>query len=321
LLVPAPRVGDAIRKGDLLAVVLSKDLGEKKSELVDLLSKLRTDEAILLRLRDGQADGSIPARSVWDAERTVEADRVAVARAERTLRAWRLTDDEIAEVRKEASRIAMPDAKPDARRVDMNRWARVEIRAPANGVILEKNIAIGDIVDTSADLFKIGDLSRLVVWAHLYEEDLPLVQALPRPIRWTITLPANPGLALPGFLDQISPVIDPNQHTALVTGRVENPNGQLKVGQFVTAAIETTAPTGEVEVPIDAVVEDGSQSIVFIQANSIDRYVRTQVQVTRRFRDTVCIRTSDRLKVGDRIIAKGALLLRDAADALASPRP
>ena len=36
LLVPAPRVGDAIRKGDLLAVVLSKDLGEKKSELVDL---------------------------------------------------------------------------------------------------------------------------------------------------------------------------------------------------------------------------------------------------------------------------------------------
>jgi cobalt-zinc-cadmium efflux system membrane fusion protein len=321
LLAPAPRVGDTVRKGDLLAVVLSKDLGEKKSELVDLLSKLRTDNAILLRLRDGQADGSIPARSVWDAERTVEADQVGVARVERTLRAWRLTDDEIAEVRKEADRIVMPDAKPDARRVDMNRWARVEIRAPENGVILEKNISIGDIVDTSADLFKISDLSRLVVWAHLYEEDLPLVQSLPRPIRWTIALPANPGLTRPGFLDQILPVIDPNQHTALVTGRVENPNGQLKVGQFVTAAIETAAPSGEVEVPIDAVVDDGSQSIVFVQSNSTDRYVRTQVQVTRRFRDTVCIRTSDRLKVGDRIIAKGALLLREAADALPSPRP
>jgi len=89
----------------------------------------------------------------------------------------------------------------------------------------------------------------------------------------------------------------------------------------VTAAIETAAPSGEVEVPIDAVVDDGSQSIVFVQSNSTDRYVRTQVQVTRRFRDTVCIRTSDRLKVGDRIIAKGALLLREAADALPSPRP
>ena len=88
----------------------------------------------------------------------------------------------------------------------------------------------------------------------------------------------------------------------------------------MTAAIETPRP-GEVEVPIDAVVEDGSQSIVFIQADSIDRYVRTQVQVTRRFRDTVCIRTSDRLKVGDRIITSGGRLLRDAADALASPRP
>jgi len=190
--LPRPCVGNTVQKGELLAVVVSKDLGEKKSELVDSLSKLRADEAVLGRLRDGQADGSIPARSVWDAERIVEADRVASARAERTLRAWRLTDAEIAEVRSEADRLSAAEIKSDTRPGDPNRWARVEIRAPANGVILEKNVAVGDIVETTADLFKIGDLSHLIVWAHLYEEDLPLVQALPRPIRWTVTLPARP---------------------------------------------------------------------------------------------------------------------------------
>ena len=73
-----------------------------------------------------------------------------------------------------------------------------------------------------ADLFKIGDLSHLVVWAHLYEEDLPLVQALPRPIRWTVTLPARPRVVFHGISRPSLARSDPNQHTALVTGRVEN---------------------------------------------------------------------------------------------------
>jgi len=316
------RVGDTVHKGDLLAVVLSKDLGEKKSELVDSLSKLRADEAVLRRLREGQADGSIPARSVWDAERTVEADRVAAARAERTLRAWRLTDDEISEVRAEADGLSVPETKAGTRRIDPNRWSRVEVRATANGVILEKNVAVGDIVDTAADLFKIGDLSHLIVWAHLYEEDLPLVQALPRPVRWTVTVPSRPGLALQGTLDQIGAVIDPNQHTALVTGRVENPRGLLKIGQFVTVSIETPAPSGEIELPVDAVLEDGSRSVTFLQSDSTAlRFVAIPVRVTRRFRDAVCIRAGEGLKPGDRVVTAGALLLRDAMGALPAQRP
>ena len=54
----------------------------------------------------------------------------------------------------------------------------IEVRSPLDGVILEKNIALGDLVDTNLDLFKIADLSRLRVMAHAYEEDLPLLDAL-----------------------------------------------------------------------------------------------------------------------------------------------
>ena len=45
------RVGDAVAAGQLLAVVQSKDLGEKKSELVDAVSKLKADELVQSRLR------------------------------------------------------------------------------------------------------------------------------------------------------------------------------------------------------------------------------------------------------------------------------
>jgi cobalt-zinc-cadmium efflux system membrane fusion protein len=311
--VPVPRVGDHVRKGELLAVVWSKDLGEKKSELVEAASRLRTGETVLARLREGERSGSIPPRSVWDAERAVESDRIALDRAERTLRVWRLNDDEIAEVRAEADRLRAADA----RRPDTTRWARVEVRAPRDGVIVEKNVNVGDIVDTTTDLFKIADLSRLAVWAHVYEDDLPLLAGLKKPIRWTVSLPSRPGVSFPGTLDQVSPVIDPTQHTALATGHVENANGELKVGQFVTVLVALPPPAGEVELPAEAVVEDGKESAVFVQPDPEQpRFVRTRVEVTRRFRDGVCVKADGGVKPGDRVVTAGALLLREAMEQL-----
>jgi cobalt-zinc-cadmium efflux system membrane fusion protein len=308
------RVGDAVRKGDLLAVVWSKDLGEKKSELVDAVSKLKADEATLRRLEAAYRDGSVPERTLRDAERAVEADRVAAERAERTLRAWRLTDDEVAAVRAEADRLGDAKGRPDP--AD---WARVEVRAPQDGVVLEKNVSAGDIVDTTADLFKVGDVSHLVVWVHVYEEDLPLLQSVPKPVRWEVRVPSRPGAVFRGELEQVASVIDPNQHTALVTGRVENPGGALKVGQFVTAAVELPPPSGEVELPADAVVEDGRESAVFVRRSADGPFDRAAVRVSRRFRDTVCVRADGAVRPGDRVVTAGALLLRDAMDQLPAP--
>jgi len=315
------RVGDRVRKGDVLAVVWSKDLGEKKSELVDALARLRADETTLRRLEDAgkEVPGAIAGRTLLEARAKVEADRVAVDRAERTLRAWRLTDKEIEAVRAEAGRLSDPQAKGQA----PADWARVEVPATRDGVILVKNVAPGDIVDTTADLFVIGDLSRLAVWAHVYEEDLPLLQSLPRPVRWSVEVPARPGTKLPGTLEHVSPVIDTNQHTALVTGLVDNPAGELKVGQYVTVSVELPPPRGEVELPADAVVEDGRESVVFVRPDPNSwRLVRAPVRVTRRFRDVVYVRSEENgVRPGVRVVTGGALLLRDVMDQLPAAKP
>ena len=59
--------------------------------------------------------------------------------------------------------------------------------------------------------------------------------------------------------------IDPTQHTALVMGRVDNPDNRLRAGQFVTATVELPPSVYEVEVPTTSLVEDGQESILFIQ--------------------------------------------------------
>ncbi len=310
---PPLKYGDSVKKGQVLAVLWSKDLGEKKSELVDAVSRLRLDREVLSRLQPLLREGATSERSVREAERAVEADLIAVARAERTLRSWRVSEAEIRTVHDEAERLSRGEKAGDPR------WARVEIVAAQDGVILEKNVALGDIVDTTTDLFKIGDLTRLAVWVHVYEDDLPTLLKVPRPIRWTVKVPSQPGLSFSGTLESVGAIIDPNQHTALVSGHVDNTAGQLRVGQFVTATLQVPAPADEIEIPASALVEDGHQSLVFVQPDpNQPHFEQRQVSVARRYHDRVYVHRvaplpgCQPIQPGEHVVVGGAVLLRDA---------
>ncbi len=319
--------GDYVEKDKLLAVVWSKDLGLTKSSLLDAISKLRLDQDILHKYEKLYEQGALPERSLHDAERNVESDRIAVNAAELTLRSWRLTDKEIQDIHAEADRLAKQISQGVKVKEDPNawkQWARVEVRAPFNGTIVEKNLGLGAIVDTSTNLFILSDLSHLTVWANVFEEDLPTLQALPRPVPWTITLKNDPKAPpLKGTIQEIRPIIDPTQHSALVKGRVANPEGHMISGQFITARIELPAPADEVAIPTNALVEDGLDSIVFTQPNENElRYTMRKVAVAKRGRDWIALRTHltdaekkagfEVLHPGERVVTSGALELKAA---------
>jgi cobalt-zinc-cadmium efflux system membrane fusion protein len=317
------RFGDRVTKDQLLAVVWSKDLGEKKSELVDAVSRLKLDRDVRDRLQEAYRAGAAAERSVREAERNVESDLIAVAKAERTLRAWRLTEAEIAAVREEAERIRKDKGRTSP---DDERWARVEVRSPQDGVILEKNINIGDLVDMTTDLFRVGRLDRLTVWAHIYEEDLALLQKLPRPLTWTVRLPSQPDKSYAGSLEQIGALIDPNQHTALASGEVDNSAGELRAGQYVTVTVELPPAADEVEVPTSALVEDGRSSVIFVKNDSGElHFARRRVAVVRRCYDIVYLQANPKglppLRPGEQVVASGTIFLNDALAELPLPKP
>ncbi len=269
---------DHVTKGQDLAVLWSKDLGEKKSELVDALARSRLDRQALSRLEELYKRGATNEQSVRAAELQAELDDIAARRAERTLRSWMLTQEEIDLVTAEAGRLSKrEERKPE---LDTN-WARLDIVAPIEGTIVEKNVVIGDIVDTNTDLFKIADLTVLNVWLHAYEEDLPYLAKLPRPIKTRIHLPSSPSLgSLDGTIDRIGDIIDPNEHMALLIGTIDNAKGDLRAGQFITASVQIPPEQGVVEIPTKALADDGNQSYVFVQPSPDElRYVRRRVSV------------------------------------------
>jgi cobalt-zinc-cadmium efflux system membrane fusion protein len=343
------RFGDKLKKDQLLCVVWSKELGVQKSDLVDALSQLRTDQETLDRYEKLYKEGAIPEGQLRQQRRAVESGLNAVSRAERTLRVWRVPEDEIQAVRDEAEKIRQRGGKRDPEKE--RNWARVEVRAPFAGLVVEMNVSFGDIVDTSTDLFKVANMDVLTVWAHAYEEDLPALRALPKDERrWTVRITSDPTAPpVPGTIDNIGRIVDPNQHTALVTGRIQNPGDELRAGQFVTATVELPPPPQVVAVPIGALVEDGEQSVVFARPDpKKDEYRMRQVLVVQRRRDVAYVRwmrpdwvlltgwappaaplnpavgTLSDLPLVERevtVVTSGALLLKSALDDLQNGKP
>jgi cobalt-zinc-cadmium efflux system membrane fusion protein len=128
-------------------------------------------------------------------------------------------------------------------------------------------------------------------------------------------------------------VIDPNQHTAVIKGYVDNPGQRIRGGQYVTATVNIPPPDDVVEIPTDALVDDGLQSLVFVQPDAAThQFTMRRVQVTHRFERTVFVQATpvpkeeqltareaeegllpkEPLQPGERVLLSGAVELKAA---------
>ncbi len=193
------RSGDHVIKGNLLAVFYSVDVGNKKNDLIDAIYQLKLDDEILKRA-EAKAE-SVPEVFLLNARRNVQGDRNTIERAVATLKTWGISDEDIQAVRDEAENVKKRDGKRD--KAKDAQWARVEIKAPADGVIIERNLSMHEIVvDNTTNLFQIADVSRLFVTANVPEDDLPTLESLSENQRtWTVqTVGSRP---LTGSIDDI----------------------------------------------------------------------------------------------------------------------
>src|SRR5262249_45261931 len=204
-------------------------------------------------------------------------------------------------------------------------WPRVDIVSRIDGVIAEKNVVIGDYVpDSSFDLFKVANIDRLAVWAHAYEEDLPALQAYEkqlheqgRALPWKIRLRDNAGFVpVEGTVTPIGLVVDPVQHSIIVEGTVDNKDHHLRAGENITATIALPPAAGEVSISIGALVEDGKESVVFVQTSQ-GQFSMKRVHVTRRSLDEAQIKAGP-VQKGDHVVSSGAIELKTALEDLQS---
>lgn len=344
------KYGDRIKQGDVLAVFSSRDIGEKKGALVDAICSLLLSTETLERQEKLFAQGGLPLATLNASKRQVQADTNAVITAERTLILWDLSPADIEAVKEEAKLIHDLKQTRDAG-IEAKKWARVEIKAPwfdpknpeCEFTIVEKNTNLSDMVDPAnygMPLFRVADLSKLKIWVHPPEEYLPILQEQLKAgsLKWTIRFQADSAKAkdveLP--VEQIALSLEPNQHTPMLIGYLNNANYTRLVGQFVTATILVKPPEDTVEIPTDAVNPLDGQEFVFVEnPDAKDQFLIRRVSVAQSLKKTSYVRTKltpeqekanlalkegqykiEPLKPGERIVTRGVVELTAALEEL-----
>jgi membrane fusion protein, copper/silver efflux system len=133
------------------------------------------------------------------------------------------------------------------------------VLSPRSGVVVAKQAFAGLFVDPSLELYTISDLSRVWVFADIYEADVPFVK-VGTSARLTIEGRPEPLTAKVTFL---APTIDETTRTRKARFEVANKDNSLLPGAFVTVELELAIGRG-LAVPESAVIRTGERSIVFV---------------------------------------------------------
>jgi len=163
-------------------------------------------------------------------------------------------------------------------------------------------------VMTGQTLFRVADLSVVWVEADVPEQDMAVVRVGQTA---NVTLDAYPQEPLVGRAIYVYPTVDEKTRTAKVRFQFANRAGRLKPGMFATVHLVGPEATG-LGVPADAVLEAGSDQLVFVALGE-GRFEPRAVKVGRRMRDEVEITSG--LKEGEQV-ATGAAFFLDSESQL-----
>ena len=147
--------------------------------------------------------------------------------------------------------------------LEKNREARktLQILAPMNGFVIEKDIVQGQMVDAGMKLYRLADLGVVWVFAQVYEQDLPYVQLGQEA---TVKLSSLPDRQFRGRVTYIYPNVDEKTRTAKVRLEFENPGYFLKPGMFVSVQIASELEPSALLAPDSAVLRSGEKNTVFV---------------------------------------------------------
>ncbi len=183
---------------------------------------------------------------------------------------------------------------------------RIAVRAPEDGVVIEKPALEGMRVAPGDPLYKIADLSTVWLIAEVQEQDLGLIR---RGQKAYASLVAFPGRRFDGTVDFVYPTLSTDTRTGRVRIVVPNPDLLLRAAMYASVQIDAPLGTGPVlAVPASAIIDSGTRQVVLV-AQGQGRFAPRAVALGVHGDDWVQV--TDGLKPGERVVV-GANFLIDA---------
>lgn len=309
--------GSRVREGAPLLDVYSPELLAAQEELVQ---SARARSAAVGDAAVGRTDGASPSadassRGPDGGDPPGESDAGVRPSGTRTASLLARTEDA---AREKLHLLGLSAAQIDAIAARGEASAVVTIPAPLSGVVLEKPVQVGQMVEAGATLYRIADLSRLWLEIDAYESDLAWVAEGDALVFET---DAYPGERFAGRVALIEPEADGATRTVRLRVEVDNREGRLRPAMYARASLLATiggttasadaAGLDPLVIPDTAPLRTGERAVVYV-ADDVEegRFHAREVVLGPRADGVYIVHAG--LSEGERVVTRGAFQL-DAA--------
>lgn len=280
--------GDSVRRGQRLVELQSLELGRARADYLRARARAELARASVARKRE-LAGRVVPLREVQEAEADARAAEADLQAAIAFLRALGLSESDL--------------------RSEAGSDARLVLRSPISGTVIERNIVAGQMTDPSKPLFRVGDLSHLWLTVHAFERDAVRVRtgSIAR-----VTFPALPGRVFTGAVTLVGRQVDVVSRTIPVRIEIENTAGVLRPGMSAAAWVRLGDAGGTVvAVPAASLQRLEDEWRVFIPKSEATFEMRS----VGRGRDLGGeVEIVSGLRPGEDVVVDGAFLLKAEAE-------
>lgn len=287
-LMAAP--GDQVRAGQTLVELQSPELGRLRAEYVSAQARVALAEGALKRKRELAAEKIVPLREVQEAESDSTQAQASLRAASAALTALGVP----------------PSPSGDAESRDAATFA---LRSPISGVVLERNIVQGQMLEPATPAYRIANVSTLWLTVHASERDAVRIA---KGATARLTFSALPGEQFRGVVSLLGGQVSKESRTIPIRIDVRNDRGLLRPGMSATAAV----PVGVSKVPVLTVPVASVQRVrnewcVFLPKDASTFEIR-KIGRGRDLGDEVEVLSG--LKPGEKIVVEGAFLLKSQAE-------
>lgn len=284
-------LGSIVRKGDVLAVVDSAEVGSAKAHFLTAQSAVKLAQDTHERTKSLARSGSLASRTELEAQTALSQAQDSLMEAEQKLRnlLWSGEDWTLITQTRDTKGL-------------------LNVISPVDGMIVSLSAVIGEAVEPTTRCFAVADMAKMWLWIDVYESDISSVKAGQK-VTFTISGTSNQGQhPFAGEVTWVGTEVDPTTRTTKVRAEVGNAGSRLRAHQFGTAEIQIGNAHEAVLVPKEAVQRRGAESLVFLpQPDGLFRPHRVMTRPTNR---RGLVEVAWGLKGGERVVTTGAFLLK-----------
>ena len=280
-------VGADVKKGDLLALLHSTDLGLAEGAYLKASAVLYEADLSYKRAKD-----------------LYEQRAVSLAELQRRQAAMRTASAEMREMQNRLELLGV--TRQEVERLDRAHTIRADVplRAPFDGRVIMRNITRGEVVETNQKMFTIANLSDVWVVAAVPEKDIEYIH---KGHTVDIVAAAYPHGLFNGAITHVGDVLDPATRTLPVRITAPNPGMRLKPEMFALVRIHPTPDPDTLTVPVSAIQNGPTGRIVFVQHGPTEFEAR-MVRLGVEYGGVATV--LDGLQAGEPVVTTGSFVLK-----------